>query len=105
MTNAKYKILRSVRSASAAKPVRRSDFFQTPKQIMKNRLLIDELIKSNLLETRPGSDSLFLTGMGFSALDREEERREEIVRLSVQFWISCGLSVAALVVSIFALLS
>ena len=105
MTNAKYKILRSVRSASAAKPVRRSDFFIKPKQIMKNRLLIDELLKSGLLETRPGSESLFLTGSGYTALDNEEERREEITRLSFQFWTSCALSVAALVVSIFALLN
>lgn len=104
MRNAKYKILKRIRYASSAKPVKRSDFYNNPKTIMQNRLIIDEMIRSNLLDVHAGTDNLHLTAEGIIALDHEEERREEIKRLSIQFWISVFLSAAALTVSIIALI-
>lgn len=103
MRNDKYKILRRIRKSTAANPVRKSDFFKVTSRIMENHLIIEEMIKSNLITVRHGTDNLSLTADGIIALDREEERREEIRRLSIQFWISVGLSVAALTVSILAI--
>lgn len=104
MRNEKYKILRCIRNASTARPARKSDFLKNTTQIMQKHITIEELIESQLIKTRPGSDHLYLTGQGIIALDREEERREDVRRLSIQFWISIGLSAAAITVSILALI-
>ena len=105
MINLKYKImLRTYRSLPTA-PVTRSSFFKNVKNINRYHRAINELISDNLIKLEVGSDKLSVTSHGVNALEAAIERREDLHRISIQFWISTIISIAALAISVIVLLS
>lgn len=104
MTNAKYKILLRIYESTVTKPIYRKDFYGQAKSIHQNKKIIDELVDANLVREDIGSNRLTVTISGVTALEQDIERREDIHRISIQFWISAIFSLAALAVSITALI-
>lgn len=101
MNNRKYRILQTVRNSLPTSPVKRTDYYKRNRQIIKNRLCINELIASKYISEDIGSMHLHLTSEGLAAIEAEEYNRRE----SVRYWITTALAVLALLISIIALLS
>ena len=102
MTTVKYKILRKIYRSTPTAPIFRTAFYKRAKTIVQRKKHIDDLIGLALLKELPGG-RLEITPAGVAAMEHEQERREDIRRLYIQFWISATISVAALVVSILAI--
>lgn len=101
MNNRKYQILQQVRKALPTSPVKRSDYYKRNRKIMKYRLYINELTTSQYLTEETGNGHLHVTPEGLAAIEAEEDKRKE----SVHYWITTGIAILALIISIVALLS
>ena len=104
MTNQKYKILNKIHKALPTTPAKRSDFYKRTRKINQNKRIIDELVDANLLKESVGSDKLALTPKGIAELEKDKERREDIRRILIQFWISTAIALLSVFVSFIVLL-
>ena len=102
MTNDKYKILLRIYSAAPLSPVYKDDFCKKKKTLLRNMKIIKELLDAKFIEQETGTRKLLITSTGIAELEKATERREDIRRLSLHFWLSALLSLAALAVSIIA---
>lgn len=100
MDNIKSSILIRVRNALPVCPVTKAQLLTRKRGILKARRALNELEQSGYISLRAGTDVYEITRSGVSALEQEQNAR----RASGRFWISTAIAIAALIVSIIALL-
>lgn len=100
MDTMKFSILARIHNALPTCPVTKTQLLTRKRGILKANRALNELEQSGYIFRRTGTDSYQITLLGVSALEEERNAR----RASGRFWISTAIAVAALLVSILALL-
>lgn len=103
MTELKHQILTKVHDSKLTAPISRSDFYKDTKKINLYKRNIDELIMTGFLIQRLGSNNLEITSSGISALEAEDDDRKRHRKESLRYWITTGIAILALIISIIAL--
>lgn len=104
MINSKYKLMKKVYKSTLLHPVSRRDIYRkSRKKIIENKFLLDSLVQQRYLKEDP-SGTFTLTQAGIAELEKDIERRQDISRSLMQFWLSAMLSAIAVAVSIVALI-
>lgn len=104
MNNMKYKILLHVHAATSVNPARRSDFHRDTRHIIEYKTSIDELVAAGYLSETIGSDMLSITQSGVEALEAQQDIRAYRRWETIRYCITTAIAVAALIISIIALL-
>ena len=103
MTKLKHQILTKIHESIPTSTVNRSDFYKKTRKINIYKRNIDELIAAGLIEQRTGSDTLKITKFGIAALEAANDERMKFRKESVRYWITTGIALLALVISVIAL--
>ena len=104
MTELKHQILTEVYKSKRFVAISRTDFYKDTKKINLYKQNIDELIATGLLKQRTGSNILEITANGITALEDENDHQKKFRKESVRYWITTGIAILALIISIIALI-
>lgn len=95
----KYKILQAIRFSSSVNPVKRSDYYQNTRKVLKSQRYIDELLQNNCIVEESGSGRLRLTSEGLFSVESMETRIFDFVC----YCFTTAIAILALIVSFIAL--